>query len=57
MEMMLEDVWELYQIKCRKYKPEKLTERLKDILFREAVNEVQFMNYIDSFGGAKCSTR
>lgn len=55
---MLEDIFELYNIKLKKYAPEKLTERLKDILFKEAVSEIQFMNYCYSFGGAdKCSTR
>ena len=48
--MPFTDVFELYEIKCRKYKPEQLTERLKGVLFSEAAKELQFMNYINEKG-------
>lgn len=48
--MLLDDIFELYEIKCGKYKPEQLTERLKGVLFREAIAELQLMNYISKKG-------
>ena len=52
-EMGLTDVDKLYKIKCNKYPVEKLTDKLKNILYDEAVREVAFMNYINSRGGVK----
>lgn len=45
--MTNDDVLELYEIKCKKYKPEQLTDRLKNVLFHEARKEVQFMNFVN----------
>lgn len=50
MEFTLDDVLIHYKIKCNKYKPEDLTDRLKDILYKEAVKEARFMNFINSGG-------
>lgn len=47
---MVDEIFELYEIKCRKYKPEQLTERLKGVLFSEAARELSFMEYINSKG-------
>ena len=47
------DVEKIYNIKCNKYPPEQLSDKLKDILYEEAVKEVAFMNYINSRGGVK----
>ena len=48
--MTYNDVFELYKIKCRKYKSEQLTDKLRNILFLEAVKELQLMNYISEKG-------
>ena len=47
-EMGISAVERHYQIKCNKYKPEQLTEKLKKILYEEAEKEVAMMNYVNS---------
>lgn len=48
MAYTVNDVEKLYRIKCRKYKQEQLTERLKSILLEEAATECCMMNAINS---------
>lgn len=43
--MNYEDVNKLFEIKCKKYNPEQLTEELRNILFQEAITELQFSCY------------
>ena len=45
-----EDVQKIYEIKCNKVKPEELTDKMKSILWDEAMVEVATMDYVNSGG-------
>ena len=45
--MTYEAVEKVYETKCKKYKPEQLTQSMREVLYMESIEEVSYMEYMN----------